>query len=633
MADAINDIVGKPDIGTLSSGKVDGSYWQFGIAVPINNRKFEFGKIMSYTVAADDFSQSYVDREDVLAGVSASNSAVNTAPGNYIQYGDKVIFGPSTNTTDTGYSESIRVSGATHDNHTDATQWANGIFHFLDRKNKYRYELSDPVTVVGTGMADGWHLSNLEGSTLGIKRGWSCLNSMGRYAPNLSGVDKDTVDGFEQTSGDNVIGLTIKLPDNSGSKKDVISGPQHGSSGSGKGPAIFNSALGIAPWRNALYPQAPSGRNWDWAGSTSTATINYFGIFRYIHQPYVSDTAKLVYDTNSTTPLGGSHNLGGKNTYAGILTGFTHSGGQYKDTAQALFTMVNGLSQISGSNKITTSLFSQILTRSENDSKDAKYSKLVSGTTYRLGITYKGNLKPDNATNTIGSEAYAKFQWQPSWATGTIDHYANSMISTTKLFSTSIRNVDSWNTAMSSGYVDVVGVDQVDTTDSIRIDIVSKAGSDTAYGSTRQLRGSELLMFVDNIWLEHEGDIANASGNGYVELQHFPEQGSLQTNRNRQVKPSVVTLSDGSSQVIDSTGTMNRWLYKITAGFVNVKQIEWQKIKELLQWQDLGYRLTCHPFLPGIPHCLVGELIVNNVNKSFWDLTRFSFQLIFTETE
>ena len=92
-------------------------------------------------------------------------------------------------------------------------------------------------------------------------------------------------------------------------------------------------------------------------------------------------------------------------------------------------------------------------------------------------------------------------------------------------------------------------------------------------------------------------------------------------------------LSDGSSKTIDTTGTMHRWLYKITASFTNVKEVEWAKIQDLIAWQDMGYKITIHPFLPGVPHCLVGEFLVNNINKSLWDLTRFSFQLVFTESE
>ena len=631
MADAVNDIVGLPAIGTTSSGKVDGSKWQFGIAVDLNNRKFEFGKIVNYTVAADEFSQSYVSSEDIHAGVSGSNSATNTAPGNYIQHGDKAIFGPSTNSTDAGYSESIRLSGAGHDNTANKNSWANGTIYFLDRKNKYRYELSDPITIVGTGMADGWHLRDLQCATLGIKKGHSCLNSMGRYLPNLSNADQDVIFDWEQNAGDDFIGLSIKLPPHADVDVSKDQGPANGTNASYKGPAVFNSVLGLAPWRTSLYSdQTPSGRTWDWAGSEdANSIIEYFGIFRYIRDPGTSNIAQFAYNTNSTAPLNDA--LETLNDYAGVLTGFVHTGGQYKDSAQALFTMVNGLSTTVSTNRVSTGVYSQILTRSLGDSKDPKYSKLVSGTNYRLGITYKGTLQPAYAVE--GSEAYAKFQWAPAWGANDTNTYQNSMISTSKLFDYNNRTVSDWTTSMSSGYVDAIGVDPLNAEDSIRFDVVSKAVSPTSYANgDREGRGAEMLMFVDNVWLEHEGDVAGASGNGYIELDHYPEQGSLQTNRFRNTKPVTLKLSDGSSKTIDTTGTMHRWLYKITAGFVNAKEAEWAKIQDLLTWQDMGYKITIHPFLPGVPHCLVGELTVNSINKSFWDLTRFSFQLVFTET-
>ena len=94
-----------------------------------------------------------------------------------------------------------------------------------------------------------------------------------------------------------------------------------------------------------------------------------------------------------------------------------------------------------------------------------------------------------------------------------------------------------------------------------------------------------------------------------------------------------MTLADGSTRMIDPTGSSKKFLHTIQAEFVNASQTVFNQFQELMRWQDLGYRLTLHPFLPNVPHCLVGQFTIGNVDKSFWDLTKFSFGVTFTETE
>ena len=47
-----NDLIGIAGVGTQTTHTTAfGGNWQFGIAIDLNNRKFEFGKIIKYSIA------------------------------------------------------------------------------------------------------------------------------------------------------------------------------------------------------------------------------------------------------------------------------------------------------------------------------------------------------------------------------------------------------------------------------------------------------------------------------------------------------------------------------------------------------------------------------------------------------
>ena len=629
---AFQDTIGIAGVGTQSNhSNVYSTAWQFGIAIDLNNRKFDYGTVISLSLAADGFSESNVNTNETEFGVTAANKNINSLPSNYIQHGDRVMIGPSTYPDYEGYSEDLRVAAAAQDQLVDADNWTNGVIYSLDRRNKYKYQLSDPMTVVGMGMAAGWHARNSQLATLGIMKGYSSLGAMGRYAPNWSNNIPADITQWENSKGNNFIGLMITLPPQTLYNAAVASGPNSGPLG-GFGPAVFNSTKALGPWRGANY--AGNDNTWDWAGATTGSTMAYQGVFRYILKPSVLNFAFLAYDTNVNTPL--AEHIAAKNSWAGVLTGFVHDGGQYKDYAQCLFTMVNSLSNSvdAAANYQSNGVFTQILTHSLDDAKDMRYSKLVAGTNYRLGITWKGDILPDNATNVGGSEVFAKFQWGPiASAVGDLNTYPYAMISTDALLDSTTRSQNSFVTNMVSGAVETVDTDDLDPYLNQKIEIILKAKSPQVYASVRQYRGAEINLLVDQIWLEHEGDIPGASGNGYVEIDHFPEQGTLTTNRYLATKPLMTRTSNGRSLTIDPTGTQERYMHHIEADFLRVTETIYNQFLYLLRWQDMGYRITLHPFLPNVPHCLIGILSLSNVSKSFWDMTRFSFRLTFIETD
>jgi hypothetical protein len=618
----LNDKVGIPGVGTTSDSSTEsfGDNWQFGIAVDINNRKFEFGKVIKYNIAADDYDVSEVEQNTHQIGISHTSQDINSSPSNFIQYGDKALLGPSTFIGHEGYGETIRISTAAQDTDSSTDTWNNGLLYSLDRKNKYKYQLSDSITIKGTGQGAGWVAQNACMGTLGYMHGYSSLGEMGRYSVYANANTEDHILAWENSFGDDFIGLKIMLPN-------------HGSydpAANTNDPAIYNSTRGLAPWRDPNAAGLSVG-DIDWENDTP----GYKGVFRYVRSHNDdSDYALLAYNSNVIA----TGTIENNNTYAPLLTGFVHDGGEFSPYAQCLFTMVNNLSNTYGAagpqqESLSTGIFTQYLTRSINDSQDMSYAKLIPNVYYRLGITWKGDVQGIQIGQS--TKTFAKFQWGPTAGTGDVNHYEASMITTAELMNAASPTQAVYKTDMVSGYVGPIDTDDLDTSHSnLKIDIVQQAASwNNSIDLETRNRGAEVKTFVDNIWLEHEGDVPNGSGKGYIEINHHPAQGTLQFQRYQASKPKTIKLADGSSETIDPTGASKRWLYEIKASFNYVNSTVWSQFKRLMQWQDKGYKLTLHPFLPEVPHCLVGELTIKNIKKSFWDLDKFTFQVLFRETD
>ena len=630
-------------IGNQETPNADGSKFQMGVAVDLVNRKYEYGNVIRYSLAADEHGVSSTTTNAHQYGLSHSDQDENSCPSQLIQYGDHAIVGPSTVTGQEGYSEPVRVAGAGHLNNTDSTTWTDGLIYSLDRRSRYTYQLSDPVTVYGTGRAAGWYSENMVGQTVGIQKGYISLNHMGRilYGHNsTAALSNALVHTWENDFSDSdFIGLSAKLPiayhDNQNNiLQGYKTGPAHADA---VGPSREFSKYGLFPIRSARYSSPYTGTlentmdyyNDDASGS---ATNDIKGVFRYIHKHNDNNRAELAFNTNGTAT-----NTNNDRTMLGLMAGYDHPGGQYKDTAQAFMTSVNGLSTNSGGDFTSRGIFYQPLTRSNADATDARFSKLTGGTNYRMGITYRGNMT-DRGSIMNTSYTYAFFQWSPGIrsASGSDENtYAQYYMSTDKLLDGSNANlkaVNTYTTKMVYGTVNSPNIDLVDNINYQALGVVQYSDTTAANLSSRK-SGVEQMIFIDNMWLEHEGDITGGTGKGYIEIDHFPEQGTLTVNRHRTNKPTVVKLSDGTSKTLDTTGTNQKFLHSIQCDFLYLKQTEYDKLQDLLRWQDMGHKLTLHPHLPQVPHCLVGELELTNVRKSFWDLTRFSVTFKFIETD
>tara|TARA_B100000424_G_scaffold269364_1_gene266143 strand:+ start:2599 stop:4518 length:1920 start_codon:yes stop_codon:yes gene_type:complete len=639
MADGLKYHVAS-SIGTNDAVKADGSKFQMGIAVDLVNRKYEFGQVIKYSIAADEMGVSSTVVNAHQYGLSHTAQDANSCPSQFIQYGDHAVLGPSTVTGQEGYSEPIRVAGSGHLNDVDVNSWTNGLIYALDRQSKYQYQLSDSVSIYGTGRAAGWYIENMQAQTTGIQKGYISLNHMGRLIYDESAANSLT-EIWESQLGTDFLGVNFAMPTSWSNANDnqvmgYSSGPLHANA---KGPSRYFAKFGLMPIRHASFGapfnSSSNYSNFDYYNDDASSSANDIkGVFRYVHQHSSGSHAQFAYTANQdpASKAGTSDR-----TLLGAMTGFDHPGGQYKDTAQAVFTSTNGLSTLVSSNYKQVGVFYQPLTRSVADSADGRFSKLTGGTNYRLGITYRGNMT-SNGSIQNSSYSYAFFQWSPGIrgaSDGDTNTYTDYYMSTDKLLDGSnsqLKTINSYTTKMVYGFVESPNIDLSDGVNYQAVGTVSYNQTHENSISSR-FAGVEQMLFIDNMWLEHEGNISGATGKGYIEIDDFPEAGTLKVDRFRTNKPVVVRLSDGSRKTLDNTGTNQKFLHEITCEFLYLKQTEYDKLQDLIRWQDLGHKLTLHPHLPQVPHCLVGELELSNVRKSFWDLTRFSVSFKFTETD
>ncbi len=312
-----------------------------------------------------------------------------------------------------------------------------------------------------------------------------------------------------------------------------------------------------------------------------------------------------------------------------IILGFNHPGGHTTDYAQALMSIADEHSFKTGSFYENVGMLSQSIRP-----LSPQYPALVGDTHYRLGITWKGSIQASGATvaNMQGSELFAGFRWNPLVGQGAQDHYPNAMMSTQALLAEDNTEQADWTTNLVTNYIDSANLDSLSDIQSNRFDILLKTRGQESYIDNSGGRGIELMAFVDQVWLEHQGDIPGGA-NGCVQITHYPNQPTLAVNRRSIKEAEILTMANGQQFNISSVLTGDKRIYEIDADFLNVPLPIYDQFRALLRWQDKGYFLTLHPYLPGVPHCLVGRMEISNEQKNHWDLTRYTFHFKFIEQD
>lgn len=125
---------------------MEGNSWEIGIAVPVKNNKFIFGKnysaVLSQEVSSTNERQFYYDHNLYPELIDV------------LQYQDSILLGPSTQTNYKSESEHIQVTGIERWN--DVTN----IYKIWSRfkNNTNLYNSNDPITIYGMGLAGGWEI-------------------------------------------------------------------------------------------------------------------------------------------------------------------------------------------------------------------------------------------------------------------------------------------------------------------------------------------------------------------------------------------------------------------------------------------------------------------------------------------
>ena len=342
-----------PSLGTQSTPNADGSKFQMGIAVDLTNRKYEYGQVIKYSLAADEFGTSSTVLNTHQIGISHTDQDENSCPSQFIQYGDRAVLGPSTVADYEGYTESMRVASSGHLNDSNSTSWTDGLIYALDRANRYKYQLSDSVSIYGTGRAAGWYMQNLQGQTTGIRKGYISLNHMGRYVQTGSGFSGLT-DAWENNNvSDQIVGIKIQLPiAHSDAVTNIIQGFSTGSlHANAKGPSREFSKYGLMPFRTSNLSSPGTEADIDFYNdSNAGAGSDSVGVFRYTYKHNDSNFYLGQFTLNSASKT----IVSADETEMAVLTGYDHPGGQYKDTAQAVYTAQNGLSDSAGGEYTST---------------------------------------------------------------------------------------------------------------------------------------------------------------------------------------------------------------------------------------------------------------------------------------
>jgi len=302
----------------------------------------------------------------------------------------------------------------------------------------------------------------------------------------------------------------------------------------------------------------------------------------------------------------------GNNVTVNALIGTTHLGGYRKSYAQRLSM------QYGPYGSPNQGQFIQFLLEAGQDAAAKatlvspwKYSTLVTNAYYRVGIIYRAiftSNKVDPATTYIF----------PYIDPGAYSWSEVITFSALTLVTTGTRDTG-WVKYLSSPVnLRTSGIKHLPPS----IKITTNVG--TLSGQTPTV-DDRLILYLDDIILEHSAGLSYPS-DGCVDFGRYnvwPDMGS--------VSWSVVEETSSKEVISSLSDSKADYRYVIKASFSYVSQEFWNDMLKLLTWQSKGFLLTLHPYIDDVPPILVGKLSIVNIKKNFWDLTKRSFELTFTE--
>lgn len=117
---------------------------------------------------------------------------------------------------------------------------------------------------------------------------------------------------------------------------------------------------------------------------------------------------------------------------------------------------------------------------------------------------------------------------------------------------------------------------------------------------------------------------------GYFQLQEYPVFGSVSYEKIGTLKTGMTADNAGYlfNPVSDGDRT-GRWIF--SCSFSLVSQINFDKLRVLLDWQNMGNMINFHPFIDDLPNVMTGRLSIRNPRKPHWSLALHDFDLVFEE--
>lgn len=130
----------------------------------------------------------------------------------------------------------------------------------------------------------------------------------------------------------------------------------------------------------------------------------------------------------------------------------------------------------------------------------------------------------------------------------------------------------------------------------------------------------DLIMYLDNMWLEHAGGVNYASTDGCLKFSRYsvwPEHESIKIEKRER---------DGIYHLFGK-----KYRHFITCKFNYVSQEFWDQFEILMSWQERGYSLNLHSYINDLPTVMTGKMFIKDYSKDSWDLGLRTFTVEFLE--
>jgi len=133
---------------------------------------------------------------------------------------------------------------------------------------------------------------------------------------------------------------------------------------------------------------------------------------------------------------------------------------------------------------------------------------------------------------------------------------------------------------------------------------------------------------LSELWLEHAIGTTGFA-NGVYQLPYYPDEVSV--NVQIHTPPDLEEVLGGRSygyETFFGSGAVK--LHTVVAKFTGISAQMANDLKVIERWWKKGFLITLHPFMRGLPDCLVGRVTFNWPQEG-WDDGLYSVEMVFQE--